>query len=251
METVLDLCRAGKLPITKESHRPRPQGAGPASPAHGVRDRAFPRTSRGRRDPARSRFKEFDEGGAGRAAGSAEASSERLGCPERRPGPTREAPGPRPIGYPSSPPPMSSGTAPGCSTSSRSSPPWARRTSSRTWRVCRISANLDPEACYAWWEILVTRPVDENAIRDIFIFVEDQAELRRSRRWRTRRERRPSASATSSWTAARYRRRTFATPSARRRGWVRSWSRTTSFEAPGRVGPRRAGAPQEGARAQR
>jgi two-component system chemotaxis sensor kinase CheA len=37
---------------------------------------------------------------------------------------------------------------------------------------------MDPEACYAWWEILLTAPVDENAIRDIFIFVEDQSELR-------------------------------------------------------------------------
>jgi len=37
---------------------------------------------------------------------------------------------------------------------------------------------LDPEACYAWWEILLTAPVDENAIRDIFIFVEDLSELR-------------------------------------------------------------------------
>ncbi len=38
--------------------------------------------------------------------------------------------------------------------------------------------DLDPEACYAWWEIVVTTSQGENAIRDIFIFVEDQAELK-------------------------------------------------------------------------
>jgi two-component system, chemotaxis family, sensor kinase CheA len=38
--------------------------------------------------------------------------------------------------------------------------------------------SLDPELCYAWWEILLTATVDENAIRDIFIFVEGQCELR-------------------------------------------------------------------------
>ena len=38
--------------------------------------------------------------------------------------------------------------------------------------------DLDPEACYAWWEIVVTTSQSENAIRDIFIFVEDQAELK-------------------------------------------------------------------------
>ena len=37
---------------------------------------------------------------------------------------------------------------------------------------------LDPETCYAWWDLILTTNVDENAIRDIFIFVEDQAELR-------------------------------------------------------------------------
>jgi two-component system chemotaxis sensor kinase CheA len=39
-------------------------------------------------------------------------------------------------------------------------------------------AELDPEACYTWWEILLTAAVDENAIRDIFIFVEDLSELK-------------------------------------------------------------------------
>ncbi len=37
---------------------------------------------------------------------------------------------------------------------------------------------LDPESCYAWWEVLLSGPIDENSIRDIFIFVEDQADLR-------------------------------------------------------------------------
>jgi two-component system chemotaxis sensor kinase CheA len=37
--------------------------------------------------------------------------------------------------------------------------------------------SMEPEACYAWWEVLLTTTVDENAIRDIFIFVEDQSEL--------------------------------------------------------------------------
>jgi two-component system chemotaxis sensor kinase CheA len=37
---------------------------------------------------------------------------------------------------------------------------------------------MDPERCYAWWEILLTAAAEENDIRDIFIFVEDQAELR-------------------------------------------------------------------------
>jgi two-component system, chemotaxis family, sensor kinase CheA len=37
---------------------------------------------------------------------------------------------------------------------------------------------LEPETCYAWWEVLLTAAVDENAIRDVFIFVEDLAELK-------------------------------------------------------------------------
>lgn len=39
-------------------------------------------------------------------------------------------------------------------------------------------AELDPESCFAWWEVMLTAAIDENAIRDIFIFVEDQCELR-------------------------------------------------------------------------
>jgi len=36
-------------------------------------------------------------------------------------------------------------------------------------------AELDPETCYCWWDILLTGEVDENAIRDVFIFVADQS----------------------------------------------------------------------------
>ena len=36
---------------------------------------------------------------------------------------------------------------------------------------------LDPEACYVRWDILLTTQVDENAVRDVFIFVEDSAEI--------------------------------------------------------------------------
>lgn len=39
-------------------------------------------------------------------------------------------------------------------------------------------ADLDPESCYCWWEVVITGPIDENAIRDVFIFVADQAELK-------------------------------------------------------------------------
>jgi Chemotaxis protein histidine kinase and related kinases len=39
-------------------------------------------------------------------------------------------------------------------------------------------AELDPESCYVWWEMLLTTEADENAIRDIFIFVEDLSELK-------------------------------------------------------------------------
>jgi two-component system chemotaxis sensor kinase CheA len=37
--------------------------------------------------------------------------------------------------------------------------------------------SLDPESCYIWWEVVLTAQVDENAIRDVFIFVEDRCEL--------------------------------------------------------------------------
>lgn len=38
--------------------------------------------------------------------------------------------------------------------------------------------DYDPESCYVSWEILLTTDRDENAIRDVFIFVEDNCELR-------------------------------------------------------------------------
>jgi two-component system chemotaxis sensor kinase CheA len=37
---------------------------------------------------------------------------------------------------------------------------------------------LDPELCYLWWDIVLTTPAGVNAIRDVFIFVEDDCELR-------------------------------------------------------------------------
>jgi two-component system chemotaxis sensor kinase CheA len=49
---------------------------------------------------------------------------------------------------------------------------------------CRIVAQtenvppldeVDPERCYLYWDILLTTTADENAIRDVFIFVEDES----------------------------------------------------------------------------
>jgi two-component system, chemotaxis family, sensor kinase CheA len=37
---------------------------------------------------------------------------------------------------------------------------------------------LEPESCALWWEILVVTDKNENALRDVFIFVEDASELR-------------------------------------------------------------------------
>lgn len=36
---------------------------------------------------------------------------------------------------------------------------------------------LDPEECWVYWDILLTTDQDENAIRDVFIFVEDDCQL--------------------------------------------------------------------------
>ncbi|GAB6096334.1 chemotaxis protein CheA [Desulfatiferula olefinivorans] len=36
---------------------------------------------------------------------------------------------------------------------------------------------LDPEACYLYWDIILTTAKDKNAVRDVFIFVEDDAEI--------------------------------------------------------------------------
>jgi two-component system chemotaxis sensor kinase CheA len=37
--------------------------------------------------------------------------------------------------------------------------------------------SLAPETCYCWWDVVLTTAKDENALRDVFIFVEDHAEL--------------------------------------------------------------------------
>jgi two-component system chemotaxis sensor kinase CheA len=51
---------------------------------------------------------------------------------------------------------------------------------------CRIVAHFDllpelealePELCYVWWEITLVSSQDENAVRDVFIFVEDLCDL--------------------------------------------------------------------------
>lgn len=36
---------------------------------------------------------------------------------------------------------------------------------------------LDPEECHVYWDVILTTREDENAIRDVFIFVEDDSEL--------------------------------------------------------------------------
>ncbi len=36
---------------------------------------------------------------------------------------------------------------------------------------------LDPEACYVYWDVVLTTDRGENAIRDVFIFVEDECDL--------------------------------------------------------------------------
>jgi two-component system chemotaxis sensor kinase CheA len=38
-------------------------------------------------------------------------------------------------------------------------------------------AEMDPESCYIWWDMILITDKDENAIRDVFIFVEDESEL--------------------------------------------------------------------------
>lgn len=51
---------------------------------------------------------------------------------------------------------------------------------------CSLAAHLDriplladfkPEECYTHWDAVLTSPADENAIRDVFIFVDDRAHL--------------------------------------------------------------------------
>jgi two-component system chemotaxis sensor kinase CheA len=36
---------------------------------------------------------------------------------------------------------------------------------------------LDPESMYVWWDVILNTASDENAIRDVFIFVEDECEI--------------------------------------------------------------------------
>ena len=38
-------------------------------------------------------------------------------------------------------------------------------------------SSLDPECCYLWWEILLVTDRGEAAIRDVFVFVEDDCEI--------------------------------------------------------------------------
>ncbi len=51
---------------------------------------------------------------------------------------------------------------------------------------CRIVAqtekvpdleNLSPESCYFFWDIILTTTKSVNAVRDVFIFVEDNSEI--------------------------------------------------------------------------
>ena len=37
--------------------------------------------------------------------------------------------------------------------------------------------DLDPEACFVWWDVILTTDQGEDAIRDVFIFVEEESEL--------------------------------------------------------------------------
>lgn len=46
----------------------------------------------------------------------------------------------------------------------------------RTGQVPVLSS-LDPECCYLWWEILLVTGRGESAIRDVFVFVEDDCEI--------------------------------------------------------------------------
>ncbi|MBU5613353.1 chemotaxis protein CheA [Geomonas azotofigens] len=38
--------------------------------------------------------------------------------------------------------------------------------------------DMDPEGCYVYWDVILTTDQGENAVRDIFIFVEDDCELK-------------------------------------------------------------------------
>ena len=56
----------------------------------------------------------------------------------------------------------------------------------RAMGTCQVKAHLDavpvlaeiqPERCYFWWDILLTTDKDENEIKDVFVFVEDGSEI--------------------------------------------------------------------------
>lgn len=40
-----------------------------------------------------------------------------------------------------------------------------------------LLAQIDPESCYIYWDVILTTPQDINAIRDVFIFVEDDCDI--------------------------------------------------------------------------
>jgi two-component system chemotaxis sensor kinase CheA len=50
------------------------------------------------------------------------------------------------------------------------------RVIAHTVQIPLLSA-MEPETCYVWWDILLATDKDGNAIRDVFIFVEDDSEL--------------------------------------------------------------------------
>ncbi len=39
-------------------------------------------------------------------------------------------------------------------------------------------SSLDPEHCYLWWEILLVTDRDHSSVKDVFVFVEDECEVR-------------------------------------------------------------------------
>ncbi|WP_051261038.1 chemotaxis protein CheA [Desulfovibrio inopinatus] len=41
-----------------------------------------------------------------------------------------------------------------------------------------LSEEYEPEVCYFWWEIVLATQCDESVVRDVFLFVEDDASLR-------------------------------------------------------------------------
>ena len=54
---------------------------------------------------------------------------------------------------------------------------WAAWRCGPAWRQCRRWMRLDPERCYVSWEMVLATTAGRDAIRDVFIFVEDSCEL--------------------------------------------------------------------------